>query len=182
MIPEDAMTTLADGLKSIKEQLWYEAQIREVSPKLTMIGANGPVTVPDTILDGLASTGQGITYIMCRVKAAVDSHWSPDYGLDAVVLGVEALGRKSDGWVECEYEKGCLAKDQSVNPASDVFNVLTVMVSTSDLVGGSDVQTASRVYRYGDGGVIEWEELVITSDVDGSLSEAMQSFFQKENA
>jgi hypothetical protein len=181
MIPEEAMTVLIDGLKAIKEHAWYDHKVRDTGTHVTLIGHSGPVTIPDSVIDGLASNGGGLPYVLSRIRASVDSHWKGERP-EAAVVGLEALVRDVSGVAEFEYEEGDMAKDLATDPASGVLNAIVVMVASDNLVGGGEAQTASRAYRYSDGGVIDWEETVFDLCPKGRMADELESFFQREDA
>jgi hypothetical protein len=185
MIPSETLLMLSSALREYKESEWESRGLRELPPKLAIFGKGTPdegLTIPDSIISGLASGGRNLIQIIHHISREMYNVW-PDNRPDMVAIGVESLGRKIPlGDPDIEYIKGDLAKDQSVNPASDVSNFLTVAVASDDLVGGCDVQTALLEYHYCDGGVIEWKDPLFTVDTSGPMSDALQGFFQREDA
>tara|TARA_R110000822_G_scaffold100441_4_gene226137 strand:+ start:734 stop:1291 length:558 start_codon:yes stop_codon:yes gene_type:complete len=185
MIPEENLLMLSSSLLDHKEGEWYSHGIRDIPPKVSIFGRSTPtegLTIPDSIMSGLSSSGRDLIQIIHYIGEEMYDIW-PANRPDMVAIGMESLGRKTTPGTEyIEYVKGDLAKDHATNPASDVFNVLMVAVASDDLVGGCDVQTASLEYHYCDGGLIEWEDPIVAVDSGGQLSDALSSFFQREDA
>ena len=185
MIPESKMRMLSSALCDYKVSEWHSRGLRELPPKVTFFYRDGEEagnTVPDSIVSQMLDALDGDPVrMLVRMRETMDVLQRP--GLDMLAVGIEALGRSHPAGVKVQHCKGSFALEQATDPASKVFNLLTVAVATSDLVGGCDVQVASTKYRFCDGGVIEWYgETSVSSDGEGDMVDAMAGFFQKADA